>query len=109
MSDEPYIATSEDRTRQMQWLLRTMSRFKAKGRLLDIGAGTGLLVDEARKLGFDAEGVEPSRALQAVASAKNLPVHLGVIPSCEISGPYDIVSAIDVIEHVQKPLELLRA
>jgi hypothetical protein len=36
-------------------------------------------------------------------------VHLGVIPSREISGPYDVVSAIDVIEHVDKPLDLLRA
>jgi SAM-dependent methyltransferase len=86
-----------------------MIRFKKNGRLLDVGAGIGLLVEEACKLGYDAEGVEPSRALQAEAAAKHLPVHLGVIPSREISGPYDIVTAIDVIEHVDKPLDLLRA
>ena len=109
MSDGLYVATSETRRRQMQSLLRTVTKFKENGRLLDVGAGTGLLVEEACKLGFDAEGVEPSRALQAAAAAKHLPVHLGVIPSREISGSYDIVTAIDVIEHVDKPLDLLRA
>jgi SAM-dependent methyltransferase len=109
MSDGLYVATSEARTRQMQSLLRTVGKFKQKGRFLDVGAGIGLLVEEARKLGFDAEGVEPSRALQAAAAANNLPVHLGVIPSPEIAGPYDIVSAIDVIEHVDKPLDMLAA
>jgi SAM-dependent methyltransferase len=109
MSDGLYIATSEARRRQMQSLLCTVTKFKKKGHLLDVGAGIGLLVEEACKLGFDAEGVEPSRALQAAAVARHLPVHLGVIPSREISGPYDIVSAIDVIEHVDKPLGLLRA
>jgi hypothetical protein len=54
-------------------------------------------------------GIEPSRALQATAVARGLRVHLGVIPSPEISGPYDVVTAIDVIEHVDKPLGLLRA
>lgn len=109
MSDELYEATSDARARQMQALLRAVSNFKPKGRFLDVGAGIGLLVEEARKLGFDAEGVEPSRALQAAAAAKAIPVHLGVIPTPAIRGPYDIVSAIDVIEHVDKPLDLLIA
>lgn len=109
MSDELYEATSEARGRQMQSLLRTVSNFKQKGRFLDVGAGIGLLVEEARKLGFDAEGVEPSRALQAAAAAKAIPVHLGAIPTPAIRGLYDIVSAIDVIEHVDKPLDLLIA
>jgi len=109
MSDTLYVATSEARRRQMQALLRTVTKFKEKGRLLDVGAGIGLLVEEARKLGLNAEGIEPSRALQATAVARHIPVHLGVIPSLKISGPYDIVTAIDVIEHVDNPLDLLRA
>ena len=40
-------------------------------------------------------------------SRQGVPVHLGVLPSPAIRGPYDIVSAIDVIEHVDKPLDLL--
>jgi SAM-dependent methyltransferase len=109
MSDELYEATSEARARQMQSLLRSVKNFKQRGRFLDVGAGIGLLVEEARKLGFDAEGVEPSRALQATAAAKAIPVHLGVIPTPAIRGPYDIISAIDVIEHVDYPLDLLIA
>jgi SAM-dependent methyltransferase len=109
MRDELYVTTSDARARQMQSILRTIGKFKKRGRLLDVGAGIGLLVEEACKLGFDAEGVEPSRALQAAAVARHVPVHLGVIPSGEINGLYDIVSAIDVIEHVDKPLDLLRA
>lgn len=108
MSDGLYEATSEARARQMQSLLPHGEQFQEKGTLSGCRR-IGLLVEEARKLGFDAEGVEPSRALQAAAAAKALPVHLGVIPSLEITGPYDIVSAIDVIEHVDKPLDLLIA
>ena len=39
------------------------------GRLLDVGCGTGALVQAAREAGHDAVGVEPDAEMAALASA----------------------------------------
>src|SRR6185312_17166433 len=52
--------------------------------------------------------IEPSLALQAQAQARGLPVHRGVLPSPNVTGLYDIVTAVDVIEHVPDPVGLMR-
>lgn len=75
--------------------------------LLDIGAGSGIMVQAAIDSGFNAEGIEPSVWLAGIASRKNLKVHTGILPHKDISKKYDVVSIIDVIEHVEDPLNLL--
>ena len=42
-------------------------QFKTSGTLIDIGAGVGLLVDEAKIAGFDAIGFEPSKEMVKAA------------------------------------------
>lgn len=49
-------------------LLGFIHKFAPKGTLLDIGAGVGLLLDEARKMGYSVIGFEPSKA--SVSAAK---------------------------------------
>lgn len=75
--------------------------------LLDIGAGSGIMVEAAFEAGFNAEGIEPSKWLAGIASQKNLKVHTGTLPHKDISKKYDVVTIIDVIEHVVDPLNLL--
>ncbi len=59
----------EDRFRELFChVISFIQRFINSGTLVDIGAGVGLLVDEAKKAGFDAIGFEPSKA--AVLAAK---------------------------------------
>ena len=70
-------------------------------RLLDVGAGSGKLVRDLRRLGVDARGIEPSPALfdrflagdEAFAHATLEDVH----------GTFDAVTTFDVIEHVADP------
>ena len=62
---------------------------------------------EALRLGYDAQGVEPSRYLQECAEAREIPVLLGVLPHESVGGPFDIATLIDVIEHVSDPVGLL--
>jgi len=64
-------------------------------------------VEEALKMGYAAEGIEPSQWLWEKARERRLPVHHGVLPNEGISLPVDIVSLIDVIEHVSDPVGLL--
>lgn len=108
MEDPAYEATRGPRRLQAERLLKLFGRHGRRGRLLDVGAGSGILVEAARAMGFDAEGVEPSRALQAAAAARGLPVHQGVLPHPAAAGPYDAATVIDVIEHVADPIGLMR-
>lgn len=109
--DDPEYETSEyARRRQMTHLLRSVRRdIRPPARLLDVGAASGLLVEEATRLGFDAVGIEPSRHLVDRARAAGLPVHEGVLPHDALDGEcFDALTLVDVIEHVDRPLELLR-
>lgn len=109
MQDNQYEEGREQRLLQEQKVMAHIRRIKAGGKLLDIGAGSGILLEAALTFGFDAEGVEPSKWLHAKAVALGLPVHLGIFPQDSIlKGPYDVVTLVDVIEHVSNPVELIQ-
>lgn len=111
MTDPDYEATREQRSLQERGVLNRLSikpPFSGR-RLLDVGAGSGILVEEAHAMGFDAVGIEPSRNLQAKAAELGLPVYHGVLPHPEVQGPFDVITLIDVIEHVPNPVEILES
>jgi SAM-dependent methyltransferase len=109
LDDVEYGASEEGRRRQMAHLLRWATRGLPEGaRVLDVGAASGLLVREASAQGFRAVGVEPSRPLAARARADGLEVYDGVLPNAEVGEEFAFVALVDVIEHVDDPLALLR-
>ena len=107
LQDPHYESTRSARMLQMKKIMSVVQKYKTGGRLLDIGASSGILVQEAIKIGFKAEGVEPSKWLVNKAQEYNLPVWLGVLPQPNITGPYDVITLIDIIEHVSNPKQLL--
>jgi len=109
MEDGGYEDTRDERGLQARKLLESIAatRRLPGQRLLDVGAGSGILIEEALKLGVQAEGIEPSATLQHTAVARDLPVRHGVLPHDDVKGPFDIVTLIDVIEHVPNPVQLL--
>lgn len=108
MSDESYEDTRAARSQQARALINIISRYKKTATLLDVGAGSGILVEEALASGFDARGIEPSSPLQATAAQRGLPVTHGVLPHSGLTGPFEVVTLIDVIEHVPDPVDLMR-
>lgn len=108
LEDTSYEANRKERLLQAEKIVKSLKRHIPGGRLLDIGAGSGILVEEAKKGGFDAEGIEPSTWLQQQAKELKLPVFLGTFPHKEAVGPYDAITIIDVIEHVNNPVSLLQ-
>ncbi|CAA7621665.1 methyltransferase domain-containing protein [Magnetospirillum sp. UT-4] len=80
------------------------------GALLDVGAYCGLFVAEAKRRGWDAEGVDPSRwASRMAAEQVGVTVHQGTLDSAAtaLKPPYDVVTTWDVLEHVADPLGYL--
>ncbi|MCG3176487.1 MAG: Ubiquinone biosynthesis O-methyltransferase [Candidatus Omnitrophica bacterium] len=108
MEDAAYEESRVPRALQMRRLLGGLRELRPDMRLLDVGAASGILVEEALRLGLRADGVEPSVWLSARARERGLPVLTGALPHPALKGPYDIVMLVDIIEHVERPVELLR-
>jgi len=110
MDDDGYVDSEGPRRVQMRWLVdRARHLHPAARSLLDVGAGSGLLVAAATDVGMQAVGVEPSRSLARRARTLGVGVHEGVLPHAALDGHrFDIVTLIDVIEHVADPIGLLR-
>jgi 2-polyprenyl-3-methyl-5-hydroxy-6-metoxy-1,4-benzoquinol methylase len=112
LEDSAYEEGMENRALQMRWILGIAKKANPNAHtLLEIGSGIGLLVHEARKIGFDATGIEPSRSLVAAAQ-RILGVELlnGVFPHPAVAGRrFDVVLLVDVIEHVSDPVGLMRS
>lgn len=108
LDDPAYDEGRAQRGLQAAKILQAVARHKRGGRLLDVGAASGILVEKAGELGYDAVGVEPSRHLAERARQAGLNVHLGAFPHPAISGSFDVITLVDVIEHVPSPVQLLR-
>ncbi len=111
LTDPAYEGSQEARRLQMEWLLGSLRELRPQARtLLDIGAGIGLLVGVAAESGLQAVGVEPSRWLvehaRPLTGGALLP---GLFPHPSLSGQtFDLITLVDVIEHVADPIQLLR-
>jgi len=107
LEDPLYQDGRKERCIQARSILKHFKKYLRTGKILDVGAGSGILVEEALKMGYQAIGIEPSVWLQQKAEEHHLPVIQGVLPSDLIRGPFDAVTLIDVIEHVEDPIALL--
>ena len=81
----------------------------ARPTLLDVGAGQGALIEEAEALGYDTLGIDRCEPLARRARAKGLRVECTSADDLEGAGRFDVVTMMDVIEHVPDPRRLLAA
>ena len=77
-------------------------------RLLDVGCGDGLLLEHLRRLGWDAEGVEPDADAADAARARGIPVRTGMLEDAGFAdGTFAAVTMSHVIEHLAHPQRTL--
>src|SRR5258708_2014995 len=77
------------------------------GRALDIGCSSGAWLEVAKRAGWQPIGVELGAATAEAARAMGLAVHTGTLAdhADELlrSGPFDLVTFWDVLEHLRRP------
>ena len=89
---------------------RLVVRYRARGRLLDVGCATGqFLAEMARHPGWEVTGVEPSESASEFARrAYSFRVYQGDLVSARFpDGAFDVVTLWDVFEHLHNPLAML--
>ena len=79
-------------------------------RLLDVGAAAGFFVEQARLVGWNAEGIEPSRWAAAYARDNvGVPVREGILDATSFpSNSFDVITFWEVIEHLPDPSGFLK-
>jgi SAM-dependent methyltransferase len=110
MDDDAYLDEEEGRRRTSRRLLEMLAGHVPGGRLLEVGSGHGLLLDEARSRGYETEGLELSRASASYArTVLNLPVREIAIEDPRLDGErFDAIALVDVLEHLDDPVAALR-
>jgi SAM-dependent methyltransferase len=108
MEDDEYLAEEAGRRATSRRLLRHVERVAlGRGRLLEVGCGHGLLLDEARRAGWQVVGLEPARAAREHALSLGLDVRDALVE--ELDERFDAVVMVDVVEHLEDPVATLRA
>ena len=81
---------------------------RGRGRLLDVGAGSGWLVEHMNALGWQAEGVDFDTRAVAQARDRGLTIHAGGLAEQRFpEASFDAVTMSHSIEHVHDPVAWL--
>ncbi len=96
------------------WQIDECSRTPLEGKsALDVGCGAGLLAEPLARLGAKVTGIDASPEVVAVArhhaSAMGLEIDYRVGDGQELGGQFDLITSMEVIEHVVDPAAFVKA
>jgi SAM-dependent methyltransferase len=108
MDDEAYLEEEDGRRTTARRLLDLIGRYVPAGRLLEVGCGHGLLLDEARRRGYEVHGVELSASAAGYArDVLGLDVVEEPLEELRADRGFAAIVMADVIEHLDDPLAAL--
>jgi 2-polyprenyl-6-hydroxyphenyl methylase/3-demethylubiquinone-9 3-methyltransferase len=80
---------------------------------LDVGCGAGLLAEPLARLGAEVTAIDASEELIAAAKdhadARGLEIEYRAVAVEDMGGSYDLVTSLEVVEHVAEPKAFVRA
>ena len=89
-------------------LVGSFERERSLGTWLDVGCGAGTLLEAVRGRGWQAIGTEVSRGAAESVGARGFDVRVGELPELGLpEAGFDVVSMVEVVEHVPDPRALL--
>jgi SAM-dependent methyltransferase len=99
-----YLGDAERHRETARRRLALLDRLVPKrGKLLDVGAAAGFFVDEARRAGWDAEGIDVA-AHMVEWGQRELGARVRVGGIADVAGTYAAVTMWDYIEHSLEPV-----
>ena len=95
------------------WSLDEHSRRPLEGKTaLDVGCGAGLLAEPLARLGAKVTAIDPAAELIAAArdhaAGQGLDIDYRVSAVENVDGTFDLITAMEVIEHTADPQQFLR-
>ena len=113
MKSDVYESEALGRSKTAHSHLRIIRQFLAKGRLLDVGCGSGEFLSCAADDGWEVYGIEPSESLsdsaRKVLDGRGELIN-GTFQNAPLPQSYfDAITLWDVLEHVPDPLAVMRA
>jgi SAM-dependent methyltransferase len=115
-SADYYRYLSKDEANHIKYVsalvIRLVARYSsnpASRQWLDIGSGSGYLVEQARLAGWEAQGIEAGQWGEMAAQERNIPIIRGFFEEYEFgTQKFDVLSAIDVLEHTGDVQQFIR-
>lgn len=102
--------TSKTLGKFFTWFAEALAKtLPAGARVMELAANDGSLIREMQRCGLDCIGVDPAANITEQAQAAGLPIVCGYWPQAasQIEGEFDAIVCMNVLAHVDNPLEFL--
>lgn len=107
--DPVYIKASDQFKNIFQKRAKIISKFKDRGKVLEVGASTGLFLSLMKDMGWEVLGIEPSGKSSAVAIKRDIPMLNTTFELANLkSESFDVIIFNHVLEHMEDPLSALK-
>jgi len=90
------------------WVWKHITAFISPKRILDIGSANITQLERIVKLGWELTIVEPGAHAERIKKMLQCSVYRGLFEEINFNNKFEIISAIDVLEHVHSPVHFLK-